>query len=82
MDVLKAVKTESSKWLKKQGTQRKTFEWQNGYGIFSVSESNVALVKTYIARQKQHHAKMLFQDEYREICRRHGIEIDERYVWD
>ncbi len=46
------------------------------------SESNIGQVKRYIANQEEHHKKMTFQDEFREICRRHGIEIDERYVWD
>jgi len=58
------------------------FQWQAGYGIFSVSESNVEQVKRYIANQEEHHKHISFQDEFRELCKRHGIEIDERYVWD
>ena len=65
-----------------EGSSLKEFQWQSGYGIFSVSESNVELVKRFIANQEEHHKKMTFKDEFREICRRHGIEIDERYVWD
>lgn len=82
MDVVKASKTETSKWLKKQSPALKEFSWQNGYGIFSVSQSNVSQVKRYIANQEEHHKRMTFQDEFRAICQRHGIEIDERYVWD
>ena len=82
MDVVKASKTETSKWIKKKGDGYKKFQWQAGYGIFSVSESNVAEVERYIANQEKHHKKMTFQDEFREICRRHGVELDERYVWD
>lgn len=82
MDVLKAAKTESSKWIKKKGPGLKDFAWQGGCGIFSVSQSNVEEVKRYIANQEEHHKKMSFQEEFREICRRHGVEIDERYVWD
>ena len=82
MNVIKASKTETTKWIKKRDTDLKQFQWQSGYGIFSVSESNVEQVKRYIANQEQHHKKMTFQDEFREICSRHGIEIDERYVWD
>jgi len=81
-DVIKASKTETSKWIKKKDPRLKQFQWQSGYGIFSVSESNVGQVKRYIANQEEHHKKMTFQDEFREICRRHGIEIDERYVWE
>ena len=82
MDVIKASKTETSKWLKKQGMAYSDFQWQAGYGIFSVSQSNVEQVKRYIANQQDHHQRMSFQDEFRELCKRHGIEIDERYVWD
>jgi REP element-mobilizing transposase RayT len=82
MDVVQEAKTETSKWIKKQGDAYREFQWQAGYGAFSVSESNVEQVKRYIAGQEEHHRRMSFQDEYREICRRHGIEVDERYVWD
>ena len=80
--VIEEAKTETTKWLKKQGPQYADFHWQSGYGIFSVSESNAEQVKQYIANQAEHHKKKSFQDEYRELCQRHGIEIDERYVWD
>lgn len=78
--VVEEVKKESSKWCK--GVIRPEFYWQNGYGAFSVSPSNVEKVRIYIQSQEQHHATMTFQDEYRELLRRHGIEWDERYVWD
>ncbi len=81
-DVIEESKTETTKWIKKQGSQYADFHWQSGYGIFSVSESNVDQVRSYIANQFEHHKKMSFQDEFRALCQRHGIEIDERYVWD
>ncbi len=82
MDVIKKSKTETSKWLKRQGPELKSFQWQAGYGIFSVSESKVAQTKRYIARQEEHHKSFSFQDEFRELCKRYGVSIDERYVWD
>lgn len=82
MDVVQESKTETSKWIKKQGPEFHDFHWQAGYGIFSVSESNLDQVKRYIDRQEEHHRRMSFQDEFRVLCRRYGIEIDERYVWD
>ncbi len=82
MDVIKKSKTETSKWIKKQGATLSDFQWQAGYGVFSVSQSNVEQVKRYIANQEEHHKRSSFQDEFRKICERHGIEIDERYVWD
>src|SRR3989442_10292846 len=81
-DVIEEAKTETTKWLKKQGPPYADFHWQAGYGIFSVSESNAEQVKQYIADQAKHHKKLTFQDEFRAMCKRHGIEIDERYVWD
>jgi putative transposase len=82
MDVIQESKTETSKWMKKQGAQYRDFHWQAGYGAFSVSQSNVEQVKQYIANQEEHHRKMSFQDEFRAMCHQHGIAIDERYVWD
>jgi putative transposase len=82
MDVIKKSKTETSKWLKRKGPELKSFQWQAGYGIFSVSESKVKQTKRYIARQEEHHKSFSFQDEFRELCKRYGVSIDERYVWD
>jgi len=76
------VKKSSSKWMKEQGPGYQDFFWQSGYGAFSVSQSNVEQVRTYIANQAEHHRTVSFQDEFRALCRKHGIEIDEQYVWD
>jgi REP element-mobilizing transposase RayT len=81
-DVVEEAKTETTKWMKKKSPEYANFHWQSGYGAFSVSESNAPTVKRYIMNQAQHHATMTYQDEYRELCRRHAIGIDERYVWD
>ena len=81
-DVIQEAKTETTKWLKKHGSQYAGFHWQAGYGIFSVSESNGPQVKRYIANQAEHHKKMSFQEEFRTLCERHGVELDERYAWD
>ena len=59
-----------------------SFQWQNGYAGFSVSQSNVEEVRNYIEKQADHHRRMTFQDELRALFKRHGIEFDERYVWD
>jgi len=81
-DLIEVLKTETSKWIKKREAKLTAFHWQNGYGAFSVSQSMVDSVIEYIDRQAEHHARPGFQDEYRAICVRHGVEIDERYVWD
>ena len=80
--VIQEVKQGSSVWIKTQGASFSSFYWQVGYGAFSVSESGVEQVKEYIRNQKEHHRTMSFQDEMRELFRKHGIEYDERYVWD
>lgn len=81
-DLIEESKTSTSKWIKTKGPDYRDFYWQNGYGVFSVSESNVEDVKRYIATQEEHHKKISFQDEFRRFCERHGIPYDERYVWD
>jgi len=80
--LVEEVKTSSSVRIKEEGPALVDFHWQNGYEAFSVSPSNVEQVKTYIANQDEHHRKMTFQEEYRKMLERHGIEYDERYVWD
>lgn len=82
MDLIETVKTDTSKWIKTKGADYRQFYWQGGYGAFSVSESKVEEVRRYIENQERHHQRMTFQDEFRLLCKRHGIEIDERYVWD
>ena len=80
--VAETVKTSSSKWIKTKGWGLDQFAWQGGYGAFSVSESAANTVVRYIRDQEQRHRKMTFQEEYRELLKRHGIPFDERYLWD
>jgi len=80
--LVEEAKKATSKWMKEQGPEYRDFFWQGGYGAFSVSQSKVEPVRAYVARQEEHHHKVTFQDEFRALCRKHGIEIDERYVWD
>jgi REP element-mobilizing transposase RayT len=79
---VQAVKQNSSKWVKTKHAALRPFAWQGGYGVFSVSHSNLRRVADYIANQEAHHKKETFQSEYRKFLRRHEIEFDERYVWD
>ncbi len=81
-DLVEQVKKGSSKWIKTRGRAFARFHWQNGYGAFSVSQSNVKKVTAYIQRQQEHHKRQSFQDEFRAFLKRHDIEYDERYVWD
>lgn len=77
------IKANTSKWINDEFyPQNRGFAWQEGYGAFSVSESRVPDVVTYIDGQEEHHKQLSFQDELRELLRRHGIEFDETYLWD
>jgi REP element-mobilizing transposase RayT len=80
--LVEELKTSSSARIKEEGPQLADFHWQNGYGAFSVSQSNVEQVKEYIANQEEHHRVRTFQEELRLLLERHGIAYDERYVWD
>jgi REP element-mobilizing transposase RayT len=80
--LLREMKRGSSIWIKQQRPAFAEFHWQDGYGAFSVSPSHVPDLKDYIANQEENHRQVSFQDEFRRICTKYGIEIDERYVWD
>lgn len=80
--VIEEVKKGSSKWMKIQDDAFASFHWQNGYGAFSVSQSQVARVCQYIENQEAHHRTISFQDEFRLFLKRYGIEFHEQYVWD
>ena len=79
-DAMRVLKTNSSRWIHE--TRRKPFGWQTGYGAFSVSKSNVIAVSQYIARQEEHHRKVSFKEEFLSFLKRHGLEFDERYIWE
>ena len=80
--LVEEAKKSPSKWMKVQGASYHDFFWQGGYGACSVSQSSVDAVRDYIATQEEHHRNGSFQDEIRALCRKHGVVIDERYVWD
>jgi len=79
--LVEEVKTSSSARIKDESSELRDFHWQNGYGVFSVSQSNAKQVKAYVANQEEHHRQRSYQAEYRLLLERHGIEYDERYVW-
>jgi REP element-mobilizing transposase RayT len=81
-ELVKELKRVSNVWLKEQGKVVTDFQWQNGYGAFSVSHSNLPAVRKYIAGQEEHHRKMTFQDELRLLLQKHDLTWDERYLWD
>lgn len=76
------VKTGTSTWAKKTANGIQDFSWQSGNGVFSISQSKLAQVVRYVDEQKEHHKQRPYQEEFRELCDKHGIKLDERYVWD
>jgi len=81
-DAVRDIKSSSSGWIHQTFPEMNSFAWQTGYGAFTVSDSSTEAVQTYIANQAQHHRKRTFQGEFVEFLRRHGIEFDERYLWE
>lgn len=79
-DMVREIKVASSKWVHEEIKQT-GFSWQEGYGAFTVSASQLDTVKRYIARQADHHQRKGFQEEYREILTKSGIEFDEKFLW-
>ncbi len=78
--VVRDIKAASSAWVH-QEIKLHTFSWQEGYGAFSVSVSQLETVKHYIANQADHHRKKSFQEEYREFLTKHNIAFEEKYLW-
>ena len=72
-DMLRAIKSGSSKWVHHSFPERADFGWQDGYGAFTVSSSNLEQVKMYIARQEEHHRRLTFQEEFITLLKRHGV---------
>lgn len=82
MDLIQQLKQSSSGWIKTKGEQYSDFYWQNGYGIFSVSQSGVHAVTNYIKNQKAHHQKRTSKEEYLLLLKKYNVEYNERYLWD
>lgn len=80
--LIRELKRDSSKWIKEEHPRLADFYWQQGYGAFSVSPAHVDPLDEYIASQEEHHRRETFQDEFRRLCKKYSVAIDERYVWD
>lgn len=79
--IAQCLKGDSSKWIHETFPGLRDFAWQEGYGAFTVSKSNLESVVSYIQKQREHHQQRSFQEEYLDFLRKHDIEYDERYVW-
>jgi len=81
-DFVNAVKANSSRWVHDSYPTARSFAWQEGYGAFSVSKSQESKVIQYINKQETHHRKHEFKKEFISLLERHGVEYDEKYLWD
>lgn len=80
-DLMQDIKGDSSKWINTNKFTPGKFSWQEGYGAFSYSKSQLSVVANYIENQKQHHKKKSFLEEYKKILQDFSIEFDERYIF-
>ncbi|KQS33465.1 IS200/IS605 family transposase [Dyadobacter sp. Leaf189] len=79
--LMQDVKADSSQWINSRGYCDSRFEWQGGYGVFSYSKSAVSNVIRYIQRQKEHHRKVGFLDEYKSILEKFEVDYNEAYIF-
>lgn len=79
--IAQALKGDSSRWIHKELPELRGFAWQDGYGAFTVSKSNLLEVIRYIENQREHHQRRTFQEEYLDFLQKHEIEYDQRYLW-
>jgi putative transposase len=79
-ELIRELKRDSSKWIKEENPLLADFHWQKGYGAFSVSPSHIPALVEYITNQEEHHRRETFRDEFRRLCKKYGVAIDERYV--
>jgi putative transposase len=78
---IQLIKGGSSKWVHETFAEHRDFGWQEGYGAFSLAVSQVERTIAYIESQAEHHRKQTFQEEFLGFLKRHGIQYDERYIW-
>ena len=79
--LMEEIKKSSSKWIKTKGSALKTFGWQDGYGAFTIGESQVDALQHYIASQKERHKKQTFEEELVTLLKKYHVQYDERYLW-
>jgi putative transposase len=79
--LIRNTKSFSTSWIKKEFPLNKNFAWQDGYGSFSVSCSQIDKTRAYIKNQKQHHQRLSFEQEFLQFLKAHKVKFDERYIF-
>jgi REP-associated tyrosine transposase len=80
-DLVRVLKTNSSRWIHESWRSSAAFSWQEGYGAFSVSGSNMQQTTDYILQQEKHHGKKSFREEFLEFLKENDIQYDEKFLW-
>jgi hypothetical protein len=75
------IKGGSSKWVHDEFPEHRAFEWQEGYGAFSIGVSHREQTIAYIHNQKQHHRRKTYQDEFLSFLKKHDVGYDPRFIW-
>ncbi|RRO18452.1 IS200/IS605 family transposase [Flavobacteriaceae bacterium 14752] len=81
-DLVRDIKANSSKWINSKKLVNTRFEWQSGFGAFTVGHSQVKRVVNYIKNQEKHHQRKSFKEEYIEFLKTNAVDYDEKYVFD
>src|SRR5258705_4782535 len=81
-DLVRDIKNNSSNFINEKGWLKQKFSWQEGYGVFSYSESNFGKVIDYIKDQKRHHEKRTFRQEYLLLLKKFNIPFEEKYLFE
>lgn len=81
-DMVNAMKSNSSRWVRQTIPNQEAFSWQKGYGAFSVSKSAEPSVSHYISHQEEHHQRFMFKDEFLQLLAKHHVPYNERYIWE
>ena len=79
--LMEEIKKSSSKWIKTKSPKLRTFGWQDGYGAFTIGESQMEVLQNYIAGQKERHKKFSFEQELMVLLKKYHVQYDERYLW-
>lgn len=80
-ELMQDIKANSSKWINKRGFLKTRFEWQEGYGAFSYSKSQLKKVALYIENQEEHHKQKTFLEEYVELLKKFEVDFDTKYIF-
>ncbi len=80
-DLMRIVKSESTKWINDKQFTNAVFNWQEGYGAFSYSRSHVEKVVEYVLNQQEHHHNKTFLEEYEQFLKQFNIEYDQKYIF-